>query len=117
MPYRSPDPDLDIPKTDILSYLFPTDAALSDQQIWIDAADPSKCLTPRQLLGEVKRLGAGLQNLGIQPGRDVCLIFTPNHIFVPVAYLGIVGYGALFSGVNPAYTIPGMFEDVCHVRK
>jgi hypothetical protein len=38
------------------------------------------------------------------------MIFTPNHIFVPVAYLGIVSAGAAFSGANPAYTVLGK----CH---
>ena len=35
------------------------------------------------------------------------MIYTPNHIFVPVAYLGIVGAGYAFSGANPVYTLPG----------
>jgi len=35
------------------------------------------------------------------------VIFTPNHIYVPVAYLGILGAGAAFSGLNPAYTVTG----------
>ena len=38
----------------------------------------------------------------------VVVIYTPNHIFMPVAYLGIVGAGYAFSGANPAYTLPGM---------
>lgn len=38
---------------------------------------------------------------------DVVMIYTPNHIFVPVAYLGIVGAGFAFSGANPVYTLPG----------
>lgn len=33
------------------------------------------------------------------------MIYTPNHIFVPVAYLGIVGSGRVFSGMNPIYTV------------
>ena len=35
------------------------------------------------------------------------MIFTPNHIFVPVAYLGVVGAGYAFSGANPVYTVAG----------
>jgi 4-coumarate--CoA ligase len=45
-----------------------------------------------------------LDVLGVPKGK-VVLIMTPNHIFVPVAYLGIVGAGRVFSGVNPIYTI------------
>ena len=34
------------------------------------------------------------------------MIYTPNNIFVPVAYLGIVGSGRAFSAANPIYTVP-----------
>jgi 4-coumarate--CoA ligase len=54
----------------------------------------------------VKRLALGLKNQGLAPG-DVAMIFTPNHIYVPVAYLAIVGAGSIFSGSNPAYTAAG----------
>jgi hypothetical protein len=35
------------------------------------------------------------------------VIFTPNQIFIPVAYLGIVGSRRVFSGINPNYTASG----------
>lgn len=66
-------------------------------------------LSPKGALQWVKRLGVGLSQLGINKG-DVILIFTPNHIFVPVAYLGIVGSGYVFSGANPSYTGQGPFH-------
>jgi 4-coumarate--CoA ligase len=41
----------------------------------------------------------------------VCLLglqtFSPNHIYMPVAYLGVLSCGAIFSGLNPAYTAEG----------
>lgn len=40
------------------------------------------------------------------------MIFTPNHIFVPVAYLGIAGNGYAFSGANPIYTVPEMVHQI-----
>lgn len=104
MGYKSLFPDLEIPKCNVLSFLFPQGKKPSDQAIWIDAADPRLFLTPRQLLSWVKRLGVGLDRLDI--GRQkVVMIFTPNHIFVPVAYLGIVGSGRIFSAANPVYTV------------
>ncbi|KAK0262445.1 hypothetical protein LTS09_003156 [Friedmanniomyces endolithicus] len=42
---------------------------------------------------------------GIKHG-DIVMIYTPNTIFVPVAYLGIVGSSRAFSAANPIYTIP-----------
>jgi hypothetical protein len=37
------------------------------------------------------------------------MIFSPNHIFVPVAYLAIVGSGRCFSAGNPVYTVAGRY--------
>ena len=106
MPFSSPHPTLAIPKVDLLSYLFPLGVEPSDTPIWIDSSNPNESLSPRQLLQWVKRLALGLDRLGVKEG-DVVMIHTPNHIFVPVAYLGIVGSRRVFSGANPAYTVSG----------
>ncbi|KAK1725444.1 4-coumarate-CoA ligase 2 [Colletotrichum acutatum] len=109
MVFNSPYPPLDIPKTNLLSYLFPKGSTPSDEPIWIDCKDDKINLSPKQMLRWVKRLGFGLQNLGLKRG-DVVMICTPNQIFVPVAYLGIVSVGCVFSGANPAYTVPDWAE-------
>lgn len=111
MPFLSTFPHLDIPKCNILSHLFPATREPSDVPIWINSRNPQKYLTPRQLLQWVKRLAVGLDTLGVARGQPV-MIFTPNHIFVPVAYLGIVGSGRIFSGANPSYTVSGSFESL-----
>ncbi|KAF2816350.1 4-coumarate-CoA ligase [Mytilinidion resinicola] len=103
MPEKSPF-QIDIPATDVLSYLFPPGTTPSDKPIWIDAVETEHSLSPRQLLQWAKRLGLGLHGLGLQEG-DVVMVYSHNHIFVPVAYLGISGSGFIFSGTNPAYTI------------
>jgi acyl-CoA synthetase (AMP-forming)/AMP-acid ligase II len=108
MTYTSPFPTLDIPQTNILSYLF-EQGPVSEEPLWFDSKDASTNLSPKQLLEWVKRLGFGLQRLGLKKG-DVVMICTPNQIFVPVAYLGIVGAGCIFSGANPAYTVHGKTE-------
>ncbi|KAL2817589.1 hypothetical protein BJX63DRAFT_419540 [Aspergillus granulosus] len=101
--YVSPFPHLPIPKSNLLTYLYPPNTTASSTPIWIDASDPTKSLSPRQALSWVRRLGYGLDRLKV-PKASVVLIYTPNHIFVPVAYQGIVGSGRIFCGVNPAYT-------------
>ncbi|KAK4570487.1 hypothetical protein LTR86_002567 [Recurvomyces mirabilis] len=101
---RSPLPDLDIPKVDILTYLFPDGQPVSDEPVWIDAAKPSNNLSPKELLLWVKRLALGLDRLGINEG-DIVMLYSPNNIFVPVAYLGIVGSCRAFSAANPIYTV------------
>ncbi|OCL08960.1 acetyl-CoA synthetase-like protein [Glonium stellatum] len=40
------------------------------------------------------------------------MIYTPNYIFVPVAYLGIVGSKRIFSGANPAYTLSEIVHQI-----
>jgi acyl-coenzyme A synthetase/AMP-(fatty) acid ligase len=106
MPFKSPFPDLDIPKVNLLHYLFPDNEPVSETPIWIESKDPSHHLTPKTLLQWVKRLAIGLDRIGSKTG-EVVMIYTPNHIFVPVAYLGIVGSKRIFSGANPAYTLSG----------
>ena len=71
----------------------------------MDAADPSKSLSPAQMLQWVKRLAVGLDRLGVAKGEAV-MVFTPNHIFVPLVYLTAAGSGRFFSGANPTYTVP-----------
>jgi 4-coumarate--CoA ligase len=106
MPFTSPHGDVPIPKVDLLSYLFPPGDTPSTKPLWIDSKDTSIALSPANLLRWVKRLSFGLERAGLKRG-DIVMIYTPNHIFVPVAYLGIVGGGYIFSGANPAYTLPG----------
>ena len=105
MPSQSPF-QIDTPATDLLSYLFPSSKPVSDKPIWIDADDTRNSLSPHQLLQWVKRLGLGLQNLGLGK-QDVVMMYSTNHIFVPVAYLGISGSGCIYSGCNPAYVLEG----------
>ena len=106
MPFISPHGPINIPKVDILTYLFPPHKTPSTTPLWIDSKDPNRSLSPSQLLQWVKRLAFGLERTGVKKG-EVVMIHTPNHIFVPVAYLGIVGAGYAFSGANPIYTVPG----------
>ncbi|KAJ4163643.1 hypothetical protein LMH87_005357 [Akanthomyces muscarius] len=103
MPVRSPFADVDVPSVNVLDYIFPNPGDVSDKPLWIDADDNAKSLSLRQTLGWVKRLGAGLQRLGLKRG-DVVMMCSTNHIFVPVLYLGVVGSTCAFTGANPAYT-------------
>ena len=111
MVIRSPYPDIDIPEQDILTYLFGSEDSLSDNPLWINAASPDSYLSLRTGLQWIKRLAIGLDSLGVEKG-EVLMIVSPNHIFVPVAYLGAAGSGRIFSGANPSYTADGR-EDLC----
>ncbi|KAK5134789.1 hypothetical protein LTR08_006164 [Meristemomyces frigidus] len=103
MPQKSPF-TLDIPKTDVLSYVFPEGKQPSNKPIWIDADDTSNSLSPRQLLYWVKKFGVGLDKLDIKQNEAV-LMYSANHILVPALYLGVAGSGRVFTGCNPAYGV------------
>jgi 4-coumarate--CoA ligase len=103
MPHNSPF-QIDIPRSNILSFLFPPSALLSDRPLWIDADDTAKSLSSRTAVQWIKRLAMGLERKGLQRGR-VCLVFSTSHIFMPVAYLAIAGMGSVFSGCNPVYGV------------
>ena len=111
MVIRSPYPDIDIPEQDILTYLFGYQDSLSDNPLWINAASPDTYLSMRTGIQWIKRLAIGLDSLGVAKG-EVLMIVSPNHIFVPIAYLGAVGSGRIFSGANPSYTADGR-KDLC----
>ncbi|KAB2574593.1 4-coumarate-ligase [Lasiodiplodia theobromae] len=111
MPVTSPFAPLRIPETDLLTYLFPPGQHVSDKPLWIDATNPHHSLSPNQMLQWIKRLAVGLDKIGCARGQ-VVLIYTPNHIFVPAAYMAIVGSGRIFSGANPAYTEPELLHQL-----
>ena len=99
-------PEIDIPQTDLLTYLFGSGENLPDTPVWINAADTSISLSARSAEQWVKRLGIGLDKLGVKRG-EVVMHISPNHIYTAVAYLGTVGAGRVFSGANPIYTADG----------
>lgn len=49
-----------------------------------------------------KRVAAGLQKAGLQPG-DRVLVYSGNALFYPVILQGILMAGGVFTGANPTY--------------
>jgi hypothetical protein len=74
MPYIS-EFTINIPSTDLLTYLFPPD---NEEDV----------------------------KLQLKTG-DVVLMISPNHVFVPVAYIGSIACGAVFSGLTPLASVNG----------
>ena len=106
MVIKSPYSSIDIPKTNILTYLFGDGENLPETPLWIDAVNEKKSLSALKALQWIKRLALGLDAAGMKAG-EVLMVVSPNHIFVPIAYLGIVGSGRIFSGANPSFTANG----------
>jgi acyl-CoA synthetase (AMP-forming)/AMP-acid ligase II len=103
MIYTSPWPHLQIPKCNLLTYLFPHGTTPSDKPLWRNADNPSDSLSQAQMLSWVKRLAMGFDRLGVSE-QEAVMVFTPNHLYVPVAYLAAVGSNRCFTGANPVYT-------------
>jgi 4-coumarate--CoA ligase len=110
MVIRSPHPDIAIPEQNILTYIFGSGQSLPEDPIWIDAADATRYLSLCTALQWIKRLAVGLDKLGLKKD-EVVMIVSPNHIFLPVAYLGVIGSGRVLSAANPAYTADGRYVD------
>ena len=116
MVIRCPYPTINIPELDVLTYLFGDGEDLSEEPLWVNAADSSKYLSAHTGLQWIKRLAIGLDKLGVKKG-EVVMIVTPNTIFVPIAYLGVVGSGRIFTGVNPLYPADGTWIWVSHSHR
>ncbi|KAK5703299.1 putative NRPS-like protein biosynthetic cluster [Elasticomyces elasticus] len=101
--YASPYTPLDIPKCNILSYLFPPNTTPSERPIWIDAENTSNAISPAQMLLLVKRFALGLQLLGIAE-QEAIMVFSSNHIYTPLVYLAAAGSKRCFTGASPAST-------------
>lgn len=104
MPFKSPHPTLDIPKCNILSYVFADGRAKEETPIWMDATNSTNSLSMSQMYLLVKRFALGLDNMSVPLGSAV-MVFSPNHIYVPMVYLGAAGSKRAFTGANPIYTV------------
>ncbi|KAF1810609.1 acetyl-CoA synthetase-like protein [Eremomyces bilateralis CBS 781.70] len=91
--------------TDIVSWTFGGEGGLSDpdKPILIDTADTTRALSHAQIKSYVRRLVAGLRAIGVAPGDCVC-VNSFNDILYYAIYLGAIGTGARWTGVNPSYT-------------
>ncbi len=104
-----------IPQCNILSYLFPAGEALSTKPLLIDAKSPSKRLSPADLLLWVQRFALGLDHLGV-PNNTAVMVFTSNHLYVPVAYLAAAGSKRYYTGANPACTADELSFQISTVK-
>jgi acyl-CoA synthetase (AMP-forming)/AMP-acid ligase II len=64
------------------------------------------------MLSWVKRFAVGLDRLGVKQ-QEAVMVFTPNHLYVPMAYLSAAGSKRFFTGANPIYTV----NEVAHQMK
>lgn len=80
--------------------------------MYIDALDTKQYWTARQCRKAIRQLAAGFRRLGLKNGDCVC-VFAFNSLDYPVLANGILGFGGVYTGCNPSYTV---FELVHHLR-
>lgn len=88
---------------DLVSWTFGGNIPDTDKPILIDTVSPFNSLSLKQLATQVRQLIAGLRAQGVQPGDCVC-VNCFNDLQYSVLYFGIIGAGAIFTGLNPAFT-------------
>ncbi|KAK7628899.1 hypothetical protein BKA81DRAFT_380451 [Phyllosticta paracitricarpa] len=93
---------------DLLSWTLGTTVPSPDAPLLIDATNPSQWLSFGMIRSEVRKHTAGLKAIGIKKG-DVVWVNCFNDALTEqlrycVLYLGIIGTGAIFAGINPAST-------------
>ncbi|KAI9767746.1 MAG: hypothetical protein M1840_005427 [Geoglossum simile] len=93
---------LHIPYASLPTYLFTSPShPLPNAPILIDAKRPSThYLSLSTYRSWSKRFAVGLLAVGLRPG-DRVLVFSPNSIFYPAVFMGVVMAGGIFTGMNP----------------
>ena len=102
MIYGSPDPDVEIPASDITSFVLEQAGEREGKPALIDGPSGRE-LTYGDLVGSVRRLAGGLAGRGFGRG-DVLGIFMPNLPEYAVAFHGAASAGGVCTTANPLYT-------------
>ncbi|KAH8706048.1 hypothetical protein BGW36DRAFT_436253 [Talaromyces proteolyticus] len=108
MPWFSPK-RCPLPQEDIVSYAFGNCDYDHEKPIYHDLENPERTMSWTQVRSMVRKLVAGIRKAGLQKGdcfsimsfNDVVL--TNQHIMYTACFLGGIGAGGIFSGMNPAY--------------
>ena len=102
MIHTSPDPDVEIPASDVTSFVLERAEELGEKPALIDGPTGRE-LTYAELSVSVRRLAAGLAARGFGKG-DVLGVFMPNLPEWAIAFHGAAAAGGMCSTVNPLYT-------------
>ena len=94
-----------LPSCSLATHIFggPNAPLSKTHRSFTDSTRPdTHYLTQNSLRSWAKRFAAGLKANGLKTG-DRVLMFSPNQLFYPVAFMGVVMSGGIFTGANPTY--------------
>jgi acyl-CoA synthetase (AMP-forming)/AMP-acid ligase II len=102
--HSGPEPSLEIPETDVSSFVLGEAARRGEAEALVDGAT-GHSIGYAALAGRVRDLAAGLTSRGIGKA-DVVAVYMPNLPEYAVVFHGVCSAGAVNTTVNPLYT-PG----------
>lgn len=87
-----------------------------ESPLHIDADNPSKVITKKDLRDITERVAYGLRtNFGIGangPNKDVVTVISHGQLFVPAAFYGILAAGGVYSAASPSSTVAELARQI-----
>jgi 4-coumarate--CoA ligase len=102
MIHSSPLPDVEIPPVALPEYVLARAAELGDKPALIDGTTDRR-LSYAQLADDVRRVAAGLDDVGFGRG-DVLALVSPNLPEYAVVFHAVATLGGIITTINPGYT-------------
>ena len=110
MPIYCPEKDFELPDLDVLSLIFESPEAWSqeDTVLHAEAADSSNRITKAETRTYSKRLAYHLRNaFGTGkdgPGKDVVVCQSSGQVLLPTIFYGVIAAGGVYSAASSAFT-------------
>ena len=102
MTHRAPEPDVEIPDSDITSFVLGGAAKRPEKPALIDGPT-GRQLSYGELAESIRSLAAGLAASGFGRG-DVLAVYLPNVPEYAIAFHGAAAAGGMCTTMNPLYT-------------
>ncbi|KAI5856369.1 4-coumarate-CoA ligase-like protein [Tricharina praecox] len=101
--FFQPEGQIDVPNTDLLSWMFDKPIYDLEKIIFVSANDTSRTLTGVKCREIIRKIAKGLKDAGLKRG-DTLLLHSFNDINYPLIVLGTIAAGGVWTGSNPSYT-------------
>jgi acyl-CoA synthetase (AMP-forming)/AMP-acid ligase II len=102
MIYRSPYPDVEVPRVSLPELVLERARELGSHPALVDGPS-GRVTTYAELADAVERTAAGLHASGFRKG-EVAVICSPSRVEFPVAFLAAARLGGIVTTMNPALT-------------